>query len=521
MNELKNAFRPNKQSSSIITRLSNLAKMEWKQGDEEDQWANRAVESLLKKLKEEGQQEYQCQVSNLEQALLYPNQASECVTIKRSLDGRWQINHRKGIPHVICCRVWRWPDLQNHHELKSAPNCKYPYTNKQDKICVNPYHYCRVQMEDKCFFPPTVVPRIPEFPRSRLAKFQPNNWMHWLKQQRNGNANVTGQPTAMLPAAASILPPTLHQMPSMYPGGAAPPSSLGSASPAHFATPPPPSASSVMHSSLPGSPFSYFSDDDKMQVDDFHMRHQQQQMLALQQHIHFQQNGNMDVDMGAVRSPPIILQNQYFPDRSMCPEPENWCAISYYELNSRVGEMFNVPRRKNTVTIDGFTDPTENRFCLGRFNNVTRSINVQKTRDSIGKGIRLTNDEGKIYVECLSDYSVFVQSLNCNAFRGFHPKTICKIPPKMSLKIFDMEQFKQMLVQAIQMSGENKEKVFEMEKMCLIRMSFVRGWGSEYQRQDVTSTPCWIEVRLNHPLQWYNTAIVQSGLCMQVMSSMT
>ena len=40
------------------------------------------------------------------------------------------MSHRKGLPHVIYCRVWRWPDLQSHHELKALDCCKYPFNAK-------------------------------------------------------------------------------------------------------------------------------------------------------------------------------------------------------------------------------------------------------------------------------------------------------------------------------------------------------------------------------------------------------
>ena len=92
----------------------------WKQGDEEEKWAEKAVDALVKKLKKN-----KGAIEDLERALSNPELQSKCVTILRSLDGRLQVSHRKGLPHVIYCRVWRWPDLQSHHELKPQPFCRY------------------------------------------------------------------------------------------------------------------------------------------------------------------------------------------------------------------------------------------------------------------------------------------------------------------------------------------------------------------------------------------------------------
>lgn len=59
----------------------------WKQGDEEEKWAEKAVDSLVKKLKKR-----KGAIDDLERALSAPGMPSKCVTIPRSLDGRLQVS---------------------------------------------------------------------------------------------------------------------------------------------------------------------------------------------------------------------------------------------------------------------------------------------------------------------------------------------------------------------------------------------------------------------------------------------
>uniref|UniRef100_A0A8D2BA10 MH1 domain-containing protein n=1 Tax=Sciurus vulgaris TaxID=55149 RepID=A0A8D2BA10_SCIVU len=138
----------------------------WKQCDEEEKWSEKAVAALVKKLKKK-----KGAMEELEKALSCPGQPSHCVTIPRPLDGRLQVSNRKALPHVIYCRVWRWPDLQSHHELKPLECCKFPFGFKQKEVCINPYHYKRIESP---VLPPVLVPRHSEYsPRhSLLAQFR-------------------------------------------------------------------------------------------------------------------------------------------------------------------------------------------------------------------------------------------------------------------------------------------------------------------------------------------------------------
>ncbi|XP_011303886.1 protein mothers against dpp [Fopius arisanus] len=420
----------------------------WKQGDEEEKWAEKAIESLVKKLKKT-----KGAFEELERALSNPGVPSKCVTIARSLDGRLQVSHRKGLPHVIYCRVWRWPDLLSPHELKPLDICQFPFGAKQKDVCVNPYHYKRVESP---VLPPVLVPRQSEYPPGHAMlpchqdpeSTMPHNVAYTLNGFNSGGrtiSNVSGHDPMSTVSSEALTSP--------YPY-------------ASFNTneTPPPAYASSEEGSLCG----------KSSSPDFH---------SLDMH-----DGYLD---------PVSFE-----------ETKVWARIAYYELNTRVGEMFHCESK--SIIIDGFTHPEKNssRFCLGQLSNVNRNSTIENTRKHIGKGVYLCYVGGEVYAECLSDSSIFVQSSNCNYRHGFNPSTVCKIVPGCSLRIFNNAEFSDLLSKRVY---EGYEAVYALTKMCTIRMSFVKGWGSDYHRQDVTSTPCWIEIHLNGPLQWLDKVLTQMG----------
>ncbi|XP_022686736.1 protein mothers against dpp-like isoform X3 [Varroa jacobsoni] len=465
----------------------------WKQGDEEEKWAEKAVDSLVKKLKKR-----KGAIEDLEKALACPGQPSKCVTIPRSLDGRLQVSHRKGLPHVIYCRVWRWPDLQSHHELKPLDICQYPFSAKQKDVCINPHHYRRVESP---VLPPVLVPRHSEYPPGHTGLLGPPP------------APFRPMPEPAMPHNVAFTPhgfvqQSLHNQTVPSPGtGARSPSSLPPSSPHSMgiAETPPPAYSPRAPSSDTGHDALHNNTNNNNNNPNNPNNNNNTNGSHGQDHN--SNNGqHQQMDIVSAGQPAIAPESEMHAVDYQ--EPQYWCTIAYYELNSRVGEAFHA--QSHNIVIDGFTDPSNNshRFCLGLLSNVNRNSTIENTRRHIGRGVNLYYVSGEVYAECLSDSAIFVQSRNCNQAHDFNPTTVVKIPPNCSLKIFNNKDFAALLSTAV---NHGFEAVYELTKMCTIRMSFVKGWGAEYHRQDVTSTPCWIEIHLSGPLQWLDRVLTQMG----------
>ncbi|XP_074764407.1 mothers against decapentaplegic homolog 1-like isoform X2 [Athene noctua] len=371
----------------------------WRQGDKEEKQAEKAVDALLKKMKKK-----KGAMVELEKALSCPGQPSDCVTVPHPLDGRLQVSHRKGLSHAIYCRVWRWPDLQSHHELKPLECCEFPFGSKQKEVCINPYHYEQVESP---VLPPVLVPRHSEYnPQHSL-----------LTQFRN-----LGQNEPHVPHNAAS--PNSFQQPNSHPflhsHNSSCPNSPGSSS-----------------STYPHSPTSL--------------------------------NLGNPFQMPGDAPPPayLPLEGQTTHDTSQLMDTNKMAPAIPPDIH----------RRDNT-------------------------------RRHIGKGAHLYYFGGEVYAECLSGSSIFVQSQNCSYHHGFYPTTVCKIPSGCSLKVFNNQEFAQLLAQSV---NHGFETVYKLTKMCSLRISFVKGWGAEYHCQNVTSTPCCIEIHLHGPLQWLDKVMNQMG----------
>ncbi|XP_017778658.1 PREDICTED: mothers against decapentaplegic homolog 4 isoform X2 [Nicrophorus vespilloides] len=543
-----------------------------RQGGESESFAKRAIESLVKKLKEK-RDELDSLITAITTNGSHP---SKCVTIQRTLDGRLQVAGRKGFPHVIYARIWRWPDLHKN-ELKHVKYCTFAFDLKCDSVCVNPYHYERVVSPGIDLSGLTIQSGPSRLVKDEYTAGGPvaGNSMdvdgelgvtqtiqHHPPQQ---NFNITtlqspqaGDPSLYNANNRSVLGPST--VPKLETGQDACQRSNWIPSRMHHITPvsvpvhqhnlqpqvPSGSLPQQQPTGNPGTPLHINSN-----VTDNIGGNSSPVSPLLQQNGFSSQSANKNSGQGtqpmatltytqSMQPPDTRHHNTYWNHNTnnqindVCllsaqPAPEYWCSVAYFELDTQVGETFKVSSSCPNVTIDGYVDPSGgNRFCLGALSNVHRTDQSEKARLHIGKGVQLDlRGEGDVWLRCISDHSVFVQSYYLDREAGRAPgDAVHKIYPAAYIKVFDLRQCHgQMTTQAATaqaaaaaqaaavaghipgphavggLSAATGIGVDDLRRLCILRLSFVKGWGPDYPRQSIKETPCWIEVHLHRALQ--------------------
>ncbi|XP_032994158.1 mothers against decapentaplegic homolog 3-like isoform X1 [Lacerta agilis] len=440
-----------------------------------------AVKTLVKKANSTKQLE------ELEKAITTQNAGTKCIIIPRPLLEQMYSCYGNNFPHVLYCRLWRWPDVQSHHDLHSLETCEHAFHKMKSEVCVNPYHFQRVETPQ---LPQVLAPIQPEGPasyppsvdHSYYAKGNANVQASFVPQSSNFNANVQA---SFVPQSsnfnanvqASFVPQSSNFNANVQASFVPQSSNFNANVQASFV---PESCNFV---ETPSTVIHYLPDN---------------AAAGSSQQVNY----STDTSQAQMAPGPSKLN----PEPILYCEPAFWCSISYYELGQRVGDIFHASQL--SVTVDGFTDPINpERFCLGQQSNVNRDSVVEQTRRYIGKGVRLSYVDGDAFLECLGKNPVFVQSGICNQLYGWDPSTVVKVPNGCNLKIFYKKEFGTILSQS---ATRGFEAVYQLTKMCIIRMSFVKGWGAESKRQTITSVPCWIEIHLNGALQWMDKFLTQA-----------
>lgn len=442
---------PNSAAGAILTtamdscqQISHVLQC-YQQGGEDSDFVRKAIESLVKKLKDK-----RIELDALITAITSNGkQPTGCVTIQRSLDGRLQVAGRKGVPHVVYARIWRWPKVSKN-ELVKLVQCQ-TCSDHPDNICINPYHYERVV----------------------------SNRITSADQSLHG-----GDGGMMMGGEQGMMEPGYGEWPSNSP----PDNNFNAGFPSQ-------SVKQQQHTSPQLIPQTLLSEV-PLDLNQIIVPTPSQPLDNWCSIIYYE----LDTQIGETFKVSALDHGKVVVDGGMDPHGEN-------EGRFCLGALSNVHRteasEKARIHIGGGVELTAhadgNVSITSNCKIFVRSGYLDYTQGSeyMSKAHRFTPNESTFtvfdirwaYMQMLrrSESSNEAVRAQAAAVAGYAPMSV--IPAIMPD------------------SGVDRMR----RDFCTIAISFVKAWGDVYQRKTIKETPCWIEVTLHRPLQLLDQLLKNSS----------
>ncbi|KAK0182723.1 hypothetical protein PV327_000830 [Microctonus hyperodae] len=166
---------------------------------------------------------------------------------------------------------------------------------------------------------------------------------------------------------------------------------------------------------------------------------------------------------------------------------KEWCTLAYWELGGRVGRLY--PVEASTISVfDSIHDG--DGLCLASLaENHGSSAAVRRTRSKIGLGLMLSQEDDGVWAYNRSACPIFVNSPTLDDPES-RTLLVYRVPPGFCLNIFDRAKC------PLSRFTYGESPSTGPVDANSVRISFAKGWGPKYSRQEITSCPCWLEVLL-------------------------
>ncbi|XP_051156874.1 mothers against decapentaplegic homolog 6 [Leptopilina boulardi] len=192
---------------------------------------------------------------------------------------------------------------------------------------------------------------------------------------------------------------------------------------------------------------------------------------------------------------PIPLPGSLTTNGEEESEQKEWCTLAYWELSGRVGRLY--PVELSTVNVfDSLHDG--DGLCLATLaENHPAPPAVQRTRSKIGLGLMLSQESDGVWAYNRSDSPIFVNSPTLDDPES-RTLLVYRVPSGFCLNIFDRVKSTTATSTTTTTTATTTNSGFTTGPVDVnsVRISFAKGWGPKYSRQEVTSCPCWLEVLL-------------------------